>query len=50
MESKIVVASLFSKNYNDILERVGDIIFWEGVQCESLKFLLSDTESDLQMG
>ena len=47
MESKIVAASLFSKNYDDILEQ--DIISWEGVQCESLKFLLSNTESDLQM-
>ena len=39
MESKIVVSSLFLKNYHDILGRVGDIITWEGVQCESLKFL-----------
>lgn len=40
MQSKIVVASSFLKNYHDILGQVGDIIPWEGVQCESQNFLL----------
>jgi len=50
-ESKIVAALLFSKNYYDILARVGDSISWtQGAQHEHLIFLLPEIGYHTQIG